>query len=91
MPRNPQIDPPDWWERNLAFTPHVESRMDEREFSELDLRTMIADATDLVSSRRPDRYLASTRLRGRPWTIVLEPDPEDQLLFVVTAYPRERP
>jgi hypothetical protein len=53
MPRNPQIDPPDWWEWNLAFTPHVESRMDEREFSELDLRAMIADATDLVSSRRP--------------------------------------
>ena len=70
MPRNPQIDPPDWWERNLAFTPHVESRMDEREFSELDLRTMIADATDLVSSRRPDRYLASTRCevdRGRSY------------------------
>lgn len=71
MPRNPQIDPPDWWEWNLAFTPHVESRMDEREFSELDLRAMIADATDLVSSRRPGRFLTSTRLQGRPWTIVL--------------------
>jgi hypothetical protein len=29
-------------------------------------------------------------LRGRPWIVVLEPDRDDQLLFVVTAYPRSQ-
>jgi len=89
MARNPQTDPPEWWDWDLAFTSHIESRMEERLFSEVELRTMIADATDLSPSRRPGRYLARTRLHGRPWSVVLEPDMEDQLLFVVTACPRK--
>lgn len=89
MGRNPQIDPPEWWDWDLAFTAHLESRMEEREFSEAELRTMITDATDLTAARHPGRYLAATRLHGRPWIVILEPDPGDQLLWVVTAYPRE--
>lgn len=89
MGRNPQIDPPDWWDWDLAFTAHLESRMEEREFSEVELRTMVADATDLTAARHPDRYVATTRLHGRPWVVILEPDVHDRLVWVVTAHPRE--
>jgi hypothetical protein len=89
MAVNPQINPPHWWEWELAFTSHIESRMDERELSEVELRTMITDTTSLVPAKHPARYLANTRSRGQPWTVVLEPDPEDQLIYVVSAYPRD--
>jgi hypothetical protein len=88
--RNPQIDPPDWWDWELAFTAHLEGRMEERDFSEVELRTMVADATDLARARHPGRYIASTRFHGRPWVVILEPDASDQLLWVVTAHPREQ-
>jgi hypothetical protein len=32
---------PAWWERALAFTPHAELRMEERDVTELDLRRML--------------------------------------------------
>jgi hypothetical protein len=88
---DPQKEPPEWWEWPLAFTGHVESRMEERQFSELELRTMLTDATRIVPARRPGRFVATTRLGAKPWVIVLEPDEEEQLLFVVTAFPRESP
>lgn len=89
MGDNPRIDPPEWWDWDLAFTRHLESRMEEREFSEVELRTMITDATDLIPGRNPARYLASTNWHGNTWVVILEPDPDEKLLWVVTAYPRE--
>ena len=35
---------PSWWEWELGFTAHVEARMEERGFSEIELRTMLDDA-----------------------------------------------
>jgi hypothetical protein len=90
MVRNPQLDPPEWWGWDLAFTAHVESRMEARQFSESELRTMITRATALDFARRPGRYPARTRHAGVPWIDVLEPDVDDRLLFVVTAYPVEQ-
>jgi hypothetical protein len=90
MGRNPQIDAPDWWDWDLAFTEHLESRMDEREFSELEVRAMVTDAIDVAPGRHPGRYVAITRLHGQPWVVILEPDADDQLLWVVTAHPRDQ-
>lgn len=59
---------PDWWAWDLEFTPHLEKRMEDRDFTEIDL----------------------TRHRGRSWEVIVEPDSEDRLLIVVTAYPVER-
>lgn len=84
-----QFEPPTWWGWELAFTAHIEARMEERQFSEVDLRVMLQETSALEPARRPGRFLARTRLRGRPWIVVLEPDPDAELVFVVTAYPRE--
>jgi hypothetical protein len=64
--------------------------MEEREFSEVELRGMIADIVDLTPARRPGRFVGSTRLRSRPWVVILEPDMEDRVVFVVTAYARDQ-
>jgi hypothetical protein len=82
-------DRPEWWGWDLAFTPHVGARMEERGFSEVELRAMLEDATVVGPARRPGRYLVRTRRSGDPWIVVVEPDAEDQLLLIVTAYPRE--
>ena len=45
-----------------------------------------------VSFRRDiveGQWLIETRHRRRPWEIIVEPDPEEQLLIVITAYPVE--
>jgi hypothetical protein len=33
---------PDWWEWELELTPHLEKRMEDREFTEVDLRAIIS-------------------------------------------------
>ncbi len=50
-----------WWEWELGFTPHIEARMEERDFSEVELRTMLDSTTDLVS---PSCLVDGSPLRG---------------------------
>ncbi len=61
--------------------------MDDRRFTEIDLRRMLQRA----SRRREDvvegRWVIETRHRGKAWEVIVEPDQERQLLVVVTAYP----
>jgi hypothetical protein len=90
MDADPRIDAPEWWEWPLTFTPHVESRMEERGFSEVELRTMIAKVSRVTAARHPGRFVAMTQHAGEPWAVVLEPEWDDQLLFVVTGFRRDQ-
>lgn len=49
---------------------------------------------DATHELRPDpefgRWRAETTFRGRPWRVILEPDPNLQVLVVVTAFPTGR-
>lgn len=78
---------PEWWEWELEITPHLERRMEERDFTEIDLRAMLERA----ASYRPDvvegRWVIETRHRQQNWAAIVEPDPIERLLVVVTAYP----
>lgn len=79
---------PEWWDWELAFTAHVELRMEERGFTEVDVRGMLEGAgEDLEPSRKEGRWIVQARYHGVGWIIVLEPDHRRQLLYVVTAYP----
>lgn len=80
---------PEWWEWSLAFTAHLEDRMEMRLFSEVDLRSMLNDSTRLEQSARPGRWIVYTRFADQPWAVVLEPDSDEQQIYVVTAYRRE--
>jgi hypothetical protein len=42
-----------------------------------------------VDPGRPGRWQVEAGHAGRRWTIVLEPDLDDHLVFVVTVYQRD--
>ena len=77
------MDRPEWWEWELGFDSHIEDRMEERGFSEVELRAMLEDATSLSPARRKGRWSAHTHFQGLPWVVVLEPDAADQITYVI--------
>ncbi|MFW6206525.1 MAG: DUF4258 domain-containing protein [Gemmatimonadota bacterium] len=82
---------PEWWEWELAFTGHVEARMEERGITEVDLRSMLESATGYRASGAPGRWLIETGHEDSEWAVVVEPDEDDRSLVVVTAYPVSLP
>ena len=62
--------------------------MEDREFTEVELRRMLEVASGYRDDALTDgRFIVETQHRGAPWEVVLEPDPDDHLLVVITAYP----
>ena len=81
--------PPLWgWE--LDLWDHVEDRMEDRPFTEVDLRRMIVRAAGHRSARRPGRFIIETKHNGRRWHVIVKPDYDAELLEVITAYPERR-
>jgi hypothetical protein len=48
---------------------------------------MLEHATGYAPDIVDGRFGIEARHAGRAWTVIVEPDPESQLLVVVTAYP----
>jgi len=63
--------------------------MEDRRFSEVDLRTMLSRATSYRRDLVPGRWVVVTRYRRRWWEVIVEPDRNASVLVVVTAYPIE--
>jgi len=61
--------------------------MVDRGFSKVDLRSMMSAASKLRRDREPGRWVVETSLESRPWEVIVEPDPADRMLVVITAYP----
>ena len=78
---------PEWWEWELELSPHLLKRMADRRFTEIDLRSMLKGANACRRSPIAGRWVIETRLRGRSWEVVVEPDDEVELVVVITAYP----
>ncbi|MSP60583.1 MAG: hypothetical protein EXR72_09635 [Myxococcales bacterium] len=76
---------PSWWEWELDLTPHVEKRMEDRNFPEIDLRSMLHQARSFHADSVPGRFVVDCSLRQRAWQVIVEPDVEECLLVVVTA------
>jgi len=80
------VDWPPWWQWELELTPHLEKRMEDRDFGEVDLRAMLQRAhghrVDVVEGR----HVIETEHRRVPWEVIVEPDEVEHLLVVVTAY-----
>ncbi len=62
-------------------------RMNDRRFTEIDLRRMLQGATGHREDVVEGRWVIETRHRGKAWEVIVEPDLERRLLVVVTAYP----
>ena len=77
---------PHWWQWELKLTPHVEKRMAQRGFTEIDLREMLDRRHRTRPDIEPGRWLVETRHRHTNWEVILEPDPESRFVLVITAY-----
>jgi len=81
----------EWWDWELEFTPHLLKRMEDRGFNEVDLRSMLTDASVWRKSATEGRYVITSLFEHEDWEIVVEPDETVQLLIVITAYRRDMP
>jgi hypothetical protein len=77
---------PAWYEWELEFNVHLEERMKDRGFDEVDLRIMIEMATGFREDHVPGRWIIDTTHEGRSWEVIVEPLEDEQKLMVVTAY-----
>lgn len=82
---------PEWWAWELELTPHLAKRMEDRDFTEVDLRDMLERASGLHEDVVEGRYVIEARFRGRAWEVIVEPDVAEELLVVVTAYAKDAP
>ena len=80
------MDWPIWWSWDLEPTPHIEKRMEERDFTEIDLKAMMKRAHGFKPDEIEGRYVIQTRHRHADWSVIVEPDEEDHLLVVITAF-----
>ncbi len=81
---------PEWWHWELVFTGHVQRRMEERRLTEVDVRSVLQRARGYTPSVVENRFVIETTDRGRPWVVVVEPDPDERLLVIVTVYESRR-
>jgi hypothetical protein len=79
---------PEWWRWELELTPHVEMRMEDRGFTELELRHMLERAQDLRPDVVEGRWIVETTHLRHRWEVVVEPDWALQRLVIITAHPR---
>jgi hypothetical protein len=61
--------------------------MEDRRFTEIDLRRMMQHATGYRRDIVRGRWVIETRHRRQRWEVLVEPDSAAQILVVVTAYP----
>ena len=71
----------------MELSPHLLKRMDDRRFTEIDLRRMLERASGYHQDVVDGRWVIEAKHRGKAWEVIVEPDFERQLLVVVTAYP----
>jgi hypothetical protein len=80
---------PTWWDWEIELSSHVEDRMEDRAFTEVDLRAMIHRARAVVPSIVRGRFVLDTTHRRRRWAVIVEPDRARRRMVVVTAFAKE--
>jgi hypothetical protein len=61
----------------------------DRRFNEVDLRRMLEHASGYRADVVAGRWVIETRHTRKDWEVIVEPDNEQTLLVLVTAYPVE--
>ena len=76
---------PEWWDWELEFTPHLLKRMEDRQFNEIDLRTMLEHARSYQQNIIEGRWVIETQHEEHAWEVIVEPDMIGKLFVVVTS------
>lgn len=82
---------PRWLSWDLELSAHVERRMEDRRFSEVDLREMLGACRAVRTSPVEGRFMLTCRHGRGSWEVVVEPDYEARRLIIVTAWAKEGP
>ena len=61
--------------------------MQDRNFTELELRAMLEAATGYHKDVAPGRWVIETKRGRKAWEAIVEPDEALKILVVITAYP----
>jgi hypothetical protein len=61
--------------------------MVDRRFTEVDLRLTLEHADSHRKDVVEGRWVIETRHKRKDWEVIVEPDNDQKLLVVVTAYP----
>ena len=77
---------PPWWEWEVHLWTHLEERMEDRGFTEVDLRRMMEHASGYRPAQREGRWIIATKHLGQDWEIIVQPESDTKALGVVTAY-----
>jgi hypothetical protein len=77
---------PIWWDWEIEITPHIEKRMVQRGFTEIDLRKMLDSTYEIQPDIVEGRWTAKTRNNNAKWEVVVEPDYDEKVQVIVTAY-----
>ena len=84
-------DPPHWWAWDFVLIDHVRDRMTDRGFNEIELLTMIEQATAWHPNHVPGRFALAASHEGIMWEIIVEPDEDGEIVEVITAYVPDTP
>jgi gluconate kinase len=80
---------PEWWFWDVEITPHIEKRMLQRDFNEIELRQMLHSAKYFEKDIVDGRFKILTDFKKNEWEIIVDPDYEENLLVIITAYSTE--
>ena len=78
---------PSWWTWELELSAHLQKRMEDRGFNEVDLRRMLEHPGGHRGDILEGRFVIEAGHAGTSWEVIVEPDERRQLLVVITAYP----
>ncbi len=76
---------PAWWGWELDLSFHLEKRMLLRDFTEIDSRTMLDQATGYHPDLIEGRWIVVTTHRYHLWEIIVEPDFLERSQFYATT------
>jgi hypothetical protein len=80
---------PEWWEWDVEISSHVEKRMVTTKFNEIDLRSMLDSSSGYEKDSEEGRFLIRSVYKHKYWEIIVEPDYEEKILVIITAYSPE--
>jgi len=60
------VERPEWWTWELELTPHIEKRMIQRSFTEIEMREMLSRAHTILPDREEGRYVVRGYMRSAP-------------------------
>lgn len=81
---------PAWWDWEVHFMEHAYEQMYFRGISEIEAREMLDGVYAIEEDPEPGRWRVKCRWKRKRWTIIVEPQHDEQRTDVVTVFPKSQ-